>query len=143
MVNFKFPAQISQDVQQKDLIIVKELNPTMFLTDTYPIRSVKNETVIEIGIPKQFAPSEQASMEATEAKAESAKKSSSMLMGGSMAINILLAGSLSLLWGLINSLQYVTHFPFLNVGFPATSEVWYMMMLQIASFQVIPTDKIK
>ena len=52
MVNFKFPAQISQDVHQKDLIIVKELNPTMFLTDTYPIRGVKNETVIEIGIPK-------------------------------------------------------------------------------------------
>ena len=73
-------------------------------------------------------------MEANAASAETTKKSASILAGGSMAINISLAGSLSLLWGLINALQFVTHFQFLNVTFPATAEFWYNAMLQIASF---------
>ena len=60
-----------------------------------------------------------------------------------MALNIVLAGSLSLLWGLINSLQYVTHFQFVNVVFPATAEPWYSALLQIASFQIVPTSEIK
>ena len=64
-------------------------------------------------------------------------------MGGSMVINIFLAGSLSLLWGLINALQFVTHFPFLNVTFPVFAKCWYNALLQIANFSVLPTDKIK
>jgi FMN-dependent NADH-azoreductase len=51
-----------------------------------------------------------------------------------MALNILLAGSLSLLWGLINSLQYVTNFPLLNVAYPENAKMWYDCMYQIASF---------
>jgi len=65
-----------------------------------------------------------------------------MLMGGSMAINILLAGSLSLLWGLINAMQFVTNFPLLNVAYPENAKMWYDCMSQIASFSVIPTDQV-
>ena len=55
-------------------------------------------------------------------------------------MNILLAGSLSLLWGLINSLQLVTHFPLTNVIFPSNAKTYYGVMLEIASFDMIPTD---
>ena len=77
------------------------------------------------------------------AQAETAKKSSSILMGGSVAVNILLAGSLSLLWGLINVLQFVTNFPLLNVAYPENAKMWYDMMHEIASFSIIPTDELK
>ena len=41
---FEYPGRISQDSYERDRIIVKELNPNMFLTHKKPIRSVKNET---------------------------------------------------------------------------------------------------
>ena len=64
-------------------------------------------------------------------------------MGSSFAINILLASSLSLLWGLIHALQLVTHLPLLNVRFPDTTKVYYEAMLQIATLDLIPTDELE
>ena len=60
-----------------------------------------------------------------------------------MVVNILLEGSLSLFWGLINAMQFVTYFPLLNVAYPENAKMWYDMMLQIANFGVIPTDQLK
>ena len=34
-------------------------------------------------------------------------------------MNVLISGSLNLLWGMINSLQILTHFPLINVLMPA------------------------
>ena len=75
-----------------------------------------------------------------KAQAETIKQTSSVLMGGSFVINLLLAGSLSLLWGLINSLQLVTHFPFCNVIFPDNAKMYYGIMYEIGNFDMIPTD---
>ena len=58
-------------------------------------------------------------------------------------INLLLAGSLSLLWGLINSLQLVTHFPLCNVIFPENAKMYYGIMYEIGNFDLIPTDDIE
>jgi len=51
-IAFKYPSQIAEDVYERDKISVKVLNPTMFLSQAFPIRSVKNETVITYPLPK-------------------------------------------------------------------------------------------
>ena len=49
--------------------------------------------------------------------------------GTSFVLNILLAGSLSLLWGFINTLQLETHFPFANIRYPSNAATWYRSLL--------------
>ena len=61
-------------------------------------------------------------------------------MGGSFAINLVLASSLSLLWGLLHALQIVTHFPLANVIFPGNAETYFEAILEIANMGVIPTE---
>ena len=63
-----------------------------------------------------------------ESNAEIIQSTSSAFMGGSFCVNIMLAGSLSLLWGLINSLQLVTHFPLTNFIFPDNAKTYYSVM---------------
>ena len=55
-------------------------------------------------------------------------------------MNLALAGSLSVLWGLINSLQLVTHFPMTNLTFPINAKTYYSALLEISSFDMIPTE---
>ena len=75
--------------------------------------------------------------------ANAVKNSSTMFLGSSFVVNILLAGSLSLLWGLINSLQLVTHFPLINVIFPTNAKTYFGVMFEIANFDLIPTDDLE
>ena len=62
------------------------------------------------------------------------------MMGSSAIINLVLGSSLSLLWGLINSLQLVTHFPLANVPYPDNAAIYFGALLELASFDLIPTD---
>ena len=57
-------------------------------------------------------------------------------------INLLVSGSLNLLWGMINSLQILTHFPLINVLMPANSQMLFSVIVKIATFDVINVDPI-
>ena len=61
-------------------------------------------------------------------------------MGSSFVLNILLASSLSLLWGLINSMQLVTHFPLLNYRWPYSASIIFGQLYELATLDLIPTD---
>ena len=63
-------------------------------------------------------------------------------MGSNMAIQILLSGSLSILWGLINALQMIVHMPFLNIIIPVNAKLVYDMLYEMATFDIIPTEAI-
>ena len=67
LVTFKYPGQISQDLMDRDRISVKVLNPTLFLSEALPIRSVKNETVVLYKLQRQFEQSAQEIMQKIEA----------------------------------------------------------------------------
>ena len=49
-----------------------------------------------------------------------------------------MSGSLSLLWGLIGSLQIVAHFPLLVINYPANAKTFSEVLLQLARFDIIP-----
>ena len=51
--------------------------------------------------------------------------------------------SLSLIWGLINSLQLLTHLPFVNTVWPDNATAYYLAFYIIANFDLIPIDEIE
>ena len=53
-VNFKEPQYISDDIEGKDQILVKIINPTLFFS-AETLSTVKNETQVESELPRQFA----------------------------------------------------------------------------------------
>ena len=61
-------------------------------------------------------------------------------MGTNFAINIILASSLSLLWGLINAAQLVIHFPMLNYRWQNSSAIIFRQLYELATLDLIPTD---
>ena len=58
------------------------------------------------------------------------------LVAGNTAVSVLLAGGMSAVWGLINSLQIVAHFPLLNVQMPANATIMYDLIYTIATFDL-------
>lgn len=141
-MTFEHPQQISTDLMESDMLSIRVLKPTKFLSKT-TFQTIRDETVIDLKIPRQIKPTDQEVLQLVEAQADQIGGSTSVLMGGSFAINLLLAGSLSLLWGLIHALQLVTHLPLLNVQFPDTTKVYYEAMLQIATLDLVPTDDLE
>lgn len=55
-------------------------------------------------------------------------------------LNILIAGSLSLLWGLLNSLQLLTYFPLMNVILPENAKIYFDVMFEVSNFDMIPME---
>ena len=51
-----------------------------------------------------------------------------------------MSGSLAVLWGLINSLQIVAHFPLLVIIYPENAQIYSGILLELARFDLIPYD---
>ena len=57
--------------------------------------------------------------------AETIENTVVLVISGNSVLSVLLAGGLSAVWGLINSLQIVAHLPLLNVQMPANATIMY------------------
>jgi hypothetical protein len=49
---------------------------------------------------------------------------------------------MQLLWGMMNTLQVIVHMPMLNILFPANAEYFLTFLVDIVTFNIIPTEKI-
>ena len=57
-------------------------------------------------------------------------------------LSYLVQSSMSLIWGLINYLQILTYLPLINVAMPANAYMVFLIMLEMASFDIVPyTDQ--
>lgn len=65
------------------------------------------------------------------------------MMYGSMAVNMVMAASLSLLWGMINVLQLIINMPLMNVSFPVNSIFFYNLLMAMANFNILPSSSIE
>jgi len=81
--------------------------------------TVSNQTQVLKLLPRQYALSEKGAIESAEKAGETATSATSLLAGSSFAVNLLMVGSMSLLWGLVNSLQLLIFNVFINIRFPA------------------------
>ena len=141
-LNFKYPEMIGRSVIGKDILKVRVLSPGLFLSQSTQT-PVLDETVAEHNLKRQLDKGKAEEIAAMQEQAQSIQSGSSALMGGSFAINLLLASSLSLLWGLINSLQLVAHFPLLNVDIPVNAQIYFEVMLEVATFDLVPTEGVQ
>jgi hypothetical protein len=57
-----------------------------------------------------------------------------------MAVNVAMSVSLQLLWALVNVMQLLLIMPLINVNFPVNAATFYAYLIDIANFDVIPTD---
>ena len=56
--------------------------------------------------------------------------------------NILISGALNVLWGMVNCLQIIAHYPLINVSMPANCQLLFTIVVKIATFDLIPVDGI-
>ena len=61
-------------------------------------------------------------------------------MIGTMAANIAMSASLSILWGMINALQLMVNLPLMNVNFPANAIFFYTLLMNMANLDVLPIN---
>ena len=50
---------------------------------------------------------------------------------------------MSLLWGLINTLQLLTFYYFINVQFPINVSIYLKSLYDLANMEVLPTDELR
>ena len=75
-----------------------------------------------------------------------AANSTSAAVGGlaaaTVGLNIAFAGSMQLLWGLVNTIQFLTHLPLFAVTFPSTTLFLYKIIIDIAGFELYDSKKL-
>ena len=78
-----------------------------------------------------------------EKQASAVAAGTSIFLGTNFIANVLVAGSLTTLWGLVNSMQLMTHFPLTNIHYPINAAIWYSALYQLAAFDLVETDKLE
>lgn len=72
----------------------------------------------------------------------SASTSAKGALNGVVVFNLLMSFmqtlSLNLLWGMINALQMIVFLPLYNITFPASVNQLFSVLIQIATFDIIP-----
>ena len=56
---------------------------------------------------------------------------------GSFMANKFMQGPMSFVWGLLNCLQILSHFPLMNINMPANAHIFFMILVKIANIQII------
>jgi len=73
-----------------------------------------------------------------------AVEASKKVVSGSFVLtigtNTLLAGSIGLIWGFINTLQMIMNLPICEIGFPPNVALLYNIMLPLSSMDIIPPE---
>ena len=99
-----------------------------------------NKTVLIATLPRQI-PSEREAA-AIEKGGETCELASSLMMGGNLILNLILAFSLNHLWSMLNGLQLTTHMQLLNLKFPANAGFLLNFLVTVATFDPIPVEVI-
>lgn len=72
-----------------------------------------------------------------ESATETSQKSVIVMVLFSIGLNMILSGILSLLVGMINSLQLIIHLPMMNVPFPANAMTFVRCLVPIVMFEIL------
>ena len=64
------------------------------------------------------------------------------IVGSNFVTSLLFFGSMSLIWGAINGLQLMVYLPLFWLHFPANSNTLNSSLIDIAQFDLLPTDDV-
>ena len=59
---------------------------------------------------------------------------------GNFVMNVFLTGAMTFLWSMLNCLQIVSHFDLVNIVMPANAHVLFKILVQIATFDILPVE---
>ena len=62
-------------------------------------------------------------------------------MAGNFALNVVLSAGLSQLWSMINTQQIIVVMPLFNTNIPANAGMFFGFIMNLASFNLLPTDE--
>ena len=114
-IDFEFPVFISAS-KERDILSLTVIEGNIF-------KSAQTHLTIEDLIEmKKTLPTQLPDNKATDVLDKGAKAVHSVTTTAiisNFVINILISGSLNLLWGMINCLQIISYFPLINVLVPA------------------------
>ena len=129
---FDNPFSVSQD-SEPDMV--------KLLLDLSEFRAKNGErmqsTILEVLIPRQLNGESGAIMVSAAAAVDTA---STAAVGTNFLVNLLLSASLNQLWSMLNGLQIFVHMPLMDVRFPANANTFIVFLVNIANFDIIPTD---
>lgn len=74
---------------------------------------------------------------------ENVESTSNLIAGSNIVINATLAGSLAILWSLVNALQIVAYMGLLGVLYPNNAMTYYDMAYFLATLKVLPAEDIR
>lgn len=57
-------------------------------------------------------------------------------------LNLMLAASMQLLWGLINSLQLLVRTPLMNLNFPLSTKLFFNNFVMVTNFDILPSQEL-
>ena len=133
-LNFTNPLKISQ-TDDPDFVFVL-LNLDQFKdADGNGLGANK---LIKVLLPRLVMEGE--ATDTVESAGASAGSSSKITVIGNFLVNIAMSASLNQLWGMINGLQIMTHMPLCNIKFPANAELFNAFMIEIALFDILPSE---
>ena len=132
---FSDPNAVSQDSTSLDQIEVT-FDPTVFSDPDTELEVNAGEPLV-IELPRQIDAEKAEQIESTMDVAQS---TANAIATGNIAINIFLGASLKLLWGMINTLQFIVFFTEWNVQIPANASIAIETFRAVALGEFIPYD---
>jgi len=139
-VTFKNPMLVSStsDSDQIELVFL-ESGYFISAESFKPIESGTSQMLLE-EMPMQLADS--SAMDSLGALAGSVEKGSSGFALVTFLVQLLLAGSLQLLWGMVNTLQIIVQMPLINIALPPNAMMLSSSLVSLASFGFLPINDI-
>ena len=133
-LDFNEPLDVSSG-DEPDLLAV-QLNLDQFKNENG--KGLQESLVKYFQIPPQIAT--QAEADAVDVTCDATQASSQSLLGVNFLANLLLAGSLSQVWSMINGLQIVSVLPFFNAKTPGNVSFFNEFVNNLASFDFVDVN---
>ena len=134
MMNFTDPLRISSG-DEPDLLLIQ-----LDLSDFEDADGNKlSESVVKyLQIPTQMGSAAEAKQ--VQDQGDTAGSSSKASIGSNLVVNILMSGSMSQVWQMINGLQVVNHMPLFKIKSPGNINAFNDFFSEIAKFEIVDTN---
>ncbi|TNV85548.1 hypothetical protein FGO68_gene9769 [Halteria grandinella] len=137
MIQIRF--QDVLDLSEKDFVSIKFKEPEKFYATAQSQVRVKLQKNFKI---EMFVPAQQ-QIEDNEMIGRIGQQTSLGLKSflyANFGMNLIMAASLQLLWGLINSLQLVVRTPLMGMKFPSNAKSFFSSFVLITNFDILPSQ---
>lgn len=133
-LDFIKPVEVSQGDEPDVLIVLFEHFNVFRGGNGLPL---EDDILLRVLIPRQFPSASEVMMVGN--LSESTDTAIKTILASSLLVNVLMLSSMELMWGVINGIQLMAYMPLFFVKVPANATSFIQMLLQLSSFEILPT----